>query len=109
MIGGRDPGELEARLAAEGLSASSWGNGPGDRYGVHRHGYDKVLVAVSGSIVFHLPDDGRHVQLNAGDRLDLPAGTTHAATVGPAGVTCLEAHLSAGALRGLARHTAEEW
>ncbi len=28
---------------------------------------------------------------SAGDRLDLPAGTRHAATVGPAGCECLEA------------------
>ena len=32
-------------LAAEGLSAARWSNGPGDAYQAHRHGYDKVLVA----------------------------------------------------------------
>ena len=31
------------RLRAEGLDASSWGNGPGHVYAEHRHGYDKVL------------------------------------------------------------------
>jgi hypothetical protein len=31
------------------------------------------------------------VRLVCGDRLDLPAGTPHAATVGPNGVTCWEA------------------
>ena len=90
--------ELRARLAAEGLSASSWGNGPFDRYGAHRHDYDKVLVAAEGAITFHLPELGRDVVLHAGDRLDLPAGTLHAADVGPAGITCLEAHLKAGVL-----------
>jgi hypothetical protein len=29
--------------------------------------------------------------MKPGDRLDLPARTLHAATVGPEGVTCLEA------------------
>jgi uncharacterized protein YjlB len=90
--------DLRERLAAEGLAAQSWGNGPFDVYGEHRHGYDKVLVAASGSITFHLPEHDRDVLLDEGDRLDLPAGTLHGADVGPAGVTCLEAHLPAGSL-----------
>ena len=68
-------------------------------YAAHSHGYDKVLVATPGSITFHLVDIGRDVTLNEGDRLDLPAGTTHGATVGSAGVECLEAHLPAGSLQ----------
>ena len=96
--------ELEARLRAEGLDPSPWSNEPGDRYAAHSHGYDKVLVAARGSITFHLTGDGRDVALAGGERLDLPAGTEHAATVGAVGVTCLEAHLPAGALGGAARH-----
>lgn len=95
---------LRARLAGEGLSASAWGNGPHDHYAEHRHGYDKVLVAAAGSIVFHLPELGTHVRLAAGDRLDLPAGTLHAADVGGEGVTCLEAHQPAGSLAGQPLH-----
>ena len=95
---------LTARLASEGLEAHAWGNGPGDRYGVHEHGFDKVLVAAAGSIVFSLPVLGRSVELVAGDRLDLPAGTAHGALVGPSGVTCLEAHLGRGTLAGEPRH-----
>jgi hypothetical protein len=95
---------LVARLATEGLDAHAWGNGPGDRYGVHEHGYDKVLVAAAGSITFSLPGLGRSVVLAAGDRLDLPADTAHGALVGPAGVTCLEAHLRRGSLSGEPRH-----
>jgi mannose-6-phosphate isomerase-like protein (cupin superfamily) len=70
-------------------SARSWGNGPGDAYGTHVHDRDKVLFCLEGSIVFHT-DDG-DVALAAGDRLDLPAGTRHAATVGPDGCACVEA------------------
>jgi quercetin dioxygenase-like cupin family protein len=95
---------LSARLAAEGLRASAWSNGPGDRYAAHAHGYDKVLVAAAGSIVFRLPARGLDILLGAGDRLDLPAGTEHAADVGPSGVTCLEAHLPAGSLDPEPRH-----
>lgn len=80
---------IEERFRDEGLSAHGWGNGPGDRYGSHSHGYDKVLYCVAGGIVFHT-DDG-DLELGPGDRLDVEAGTDHAATVGPGGVECLEA------------------
>jgi quercetin dioxygenase-like cupin family protein len=100
--------DLDARLQAEGLSASPWSNGPGDRYGAHDHGYDKVIVVATGSIAFGLPA-GQSVELAVGDRLELPAGTRHDAVVGPEGVTCLEAHAPAGTLPGLARRAAGTW
>jgi quercetin dioxygenase-like cupin family protein len=90
--------ELPGRLRAEGLAAGAWSNAPGDVYAVHRHAYDKVIVCSRGSITFGLPGRGETLLLGAGDRLDLPAGIDHAATVGPSGVTCLEAHLPAGRL-----------
>lgn len=87
-ITGQDDALAAFRTA--GCSAPRpWGNGPGDRYGRHAHGYHKVLFCLAGSIVFHT-DDG-DVELRAGDRLDLEAGTEHAATVGPDGVRCVEA------------------
>lgn len=92
--------ELRVRLATEGLEAHTWGNGPFDHYGEHRHPYDKVLVAAEGSITFHLPELGRDVVLDAGDRLELPSGTLHGADVSAAGVTCLEAHLPEGTFEG---------
>jgi len=99
---------LADRLRAEGLEPSGWGNGPADRYGKHAHGYDKVLVAAAGSIVFHLPELGMDVELHTGERLELPAGTLHGATVGRHGVNCLEAHLPAGSLGPRPRHR-REW
>lgn len=98
MSGELTEAALRQRLAGEGLSASSWGNDPHDRYGEHRHPYDKVLVASAGSITFHLPELAFDVLLRAGDRLELPNGTLHGADVGADGVTCLEAHLPAGSL-----------
>jgi hypothetical protein len=68
-----------------------------------------VLVVAAGSIRFGLPARDETVDLAAGDRLDLPAGTVHDATVGPDGVTCLEAHAPAGTLPGLRRVPAGEW
>jgi quercetin dioxygenase-like cupin family protein len=91
-------------LAGEGQVTSSWSNGPGDRYAAHRHDYDKVLVAASGSITFLLTELGQDVELRSGDRLELPAGTLHGALVGSAGVTCLEAHLERGSLGPRPRH-----
>lgn len=101
-----DPAE---RLRAEGLDPSSWSNGPGDRYAAHRHGYDKVIAVVRGSIRFGLPDRGGSVDLTEGDRLELPADTAHDAVVGRDGVTCLEAHRPAGTLAALRRVPAGAW
>jgi quercetin dioxygenase-like cupin family protein len=102
---------VAARLRAEGLDAGRWGNGAGDRYGVHRHDYDKVIAVEWGSIDFGLPATGGKIGLSAGDRLELPAGTDHDAVVGGDGVSCLEAHLPAGTLgaRQPRRVPAGEW
>ena len=88
------PAEVRIRqaMAAEGLRPYRWSNAPGDVYAAHSHSYDKVLYVAQGSITFGLPDTGESMLLNAGDRLELPAGTSHDAVVGPAGVVCLEAH-----------------
>jgi quercetin dioxygenase-like cupin family protein len=90
---GAEPATDEAILdlyRQEGLSPYRWGNGPGDRYGSHSHSYNKVLYCASGSITFVA--DGEPVEMEAGDRLDLPAGTPHSAIVGPRGCSCFEAH-----------------
>ena len=103
-------GDLEARLRAEGAPPSRWSNGPGDRYAAHEHGYDKVLVVESGSIRFGLAGAGETAaDLAAGDRLELPAGTSHDAIVGPDGVVCLESHLPSGTLGAVRRISAGEW
>jgi uncharacterized protein YjlB len=101
--------DLSDRLRTEGLEPGSWSNGPGDRYGAHEHGYDKVLVCERGSIRFGVPEAGGVVELATGDRLELPAGTAHDALVGGQGVTCLEAHLPAGSLPALRHRRAGDW
>ena len=83
------PEEIRERFEQEGLSPHDWGNGPGDRYEWHSHGYHKVLYCVSGSIVFHTRDED--LELEAGDRMEIEPGVEHAATVGPEGVKCMEA------------------
>ena len=103
------PPAFHDRLRTEGLDAGRWSNGPGDRYGAHDHGYDKVIVVERGSIAFGLADHGETIELGVGDRLELPAGTRHDAFVGPGGVACLEAHVPAGSLPGLRRLPAGDW
>jgi quercetin dioxygenase-like cupin family protein len=79
-----------SRLQKEATGCYSWSNGPGDIYAPHSHGYEKVLYCVDGSITFVLEATGRRLELKAGDRMVLPAGTVHAAEVGPRGCTCIE-------------------
>jgi len=78
------------RLRDEGVEPHAWSNGPHDRYGVHSHAYTKVLVCAAGSITFLVGPDATPVELSPGEGFILPPGVPHAATVGPAGCTCLE-------------------
>ena len=103
------PENLAVRLMVEGLEPGRWSNGPGDRYPAHGHGYDKVIAVERGSIRFGLSATGDMVELVAGDRLELPAGTQHDALVGDDGVTCLEAHLPPGSLAGPVRRLSGTW
>ncbi len=80
-----------AEMLAAGHPVSEWSNGPGYSYPAHSHAYEKILSCVEGSITFHLEDRDEH--LSAGDRLIVEAGVLHSATVGDAGVRCLEAQV----------------
>jgi mannose-6-phosphate isomerase-like protein (cupin superfamily) len=82
--------EMMAKLKAEARDCYSWSNGPGDRYAAHSHGYEKVLYCVAGSITFTLEAEAKHLELEQGDRMILPAGTVHSAVVGPGGCSCIE-------------------
>jgi mannose-6-phosphate isomerase-like protein (cupin superfamily) len=81
-----------ARLRAAGVEPVTWGNGAGDRYAAHEHRTTKLLVCAEGSITFLVGPGEAPVELRAGDGFVLPAGTRHAAIVGPGGCTCLEGH-----------------
>jgi quercetin dioxygenase-like cupin family protein len=91
---GGEPGVEVARqrLRDAGVQPSTWSNGPGDRYAAHEHQTTKLLICAEGSITFLVGPDERAVEFGAGDGFVLPAGTRHAAVVGPAGCTCLEGH-----------------
>jgi quercetin dioxygenase-like cupin family protein len=87
------PAELQAQLIKEDLFPYDWSNAPGDTYAPHVHDYDKVIVVVRGSITWVLPETSVSFETHAGDRIELPRGTWHAAQVGPQGVVCLEGHI----------------
>jgi quercetin dioxygenase-like cupin family protein len=82
-------GDVESRLKQEADHCYQWSNGPGATYAVHSHPYRKILYVERGSISF-TPTGKPPLQLQAGDRLELPAGTPHGAVVGANGVTCWE-------------------
>lgn len=86
--GARDEATAARLLRDAGLQPRVWGNAPGDTYDRHEHGYAKVLYCIAGSIIFHT--EAGDLVLRAGDRLDVPARTPHAATVGGDGVRCVE-------------------
>ena len=81
--------EIEKEFTGEGLSPHSWSNSANYFYEAHSHDYDKVLYCVQGEVTFHMSDGD--VVLHPGQRINIPAGTRHAATVGPEGVECMEA------------------
>ena len=89
-----DERTLRALLQREADQIEVWSNASGDRYMVHSHDYHKVVYCVEGSIWFMITDErDREVELNPGDRIDIPSGVRHSAIAGLDGVTCLEAHL----------------
>jgi mannose-6-phosphate isomerase-like protein (cupin superfamily) len=79
-------------LRTAGVSPSAWSNGPGDTYAAHEHPYTKLLICAEGSITFLIGPDEEPAELAAGEGFVLPAGTRHAARVGPRGCTCLAGH-----------------
>ena len=90
-----DEGGIEAaraRFRAAGVEPYAWSNAPDDRYTEHEHDTTKLLICAEGSITFLVGQGGEPVELRAGMGFVLPAGTLHAAIVGPEGCTCLEGH-----------------
>ena len=79
-------------MEREGLETHRWKNESGTRYQAQAHEFEKVILVMRGSITFRIPETGEEVSLNPGDKLELPAGITHEAVVGPMGVVYLEGH-----------------
>lgn len=82
-----DEATLRRRLTDDGFSALRWSDRAHHTYASHQHDHDESLVGIHGAITFHIA--GADYRLGPGDRLLLPRGTVHAATVGPDGATYL--------------------
>jgi len=67
--------EMKNQLENEGLSSFLWQDDIGTFYPAHTHSYTEVRWIVSGSITFGV--NGEEVTLYSGDRLELPANTSH--------------------------------
>lgn len=78
---------LRRRLTDDGFAVLRWSDRAHHTYAPHHHDHDESLFGVRGSITFHIA--GADYRLGPGDRLILPRGTVHAATVGPEGATYL--------------------
>jgi quercetin dioxygenase-like cupin family protein len=82
-----DHTEAVASLEREGLSVSEWTDDAGTHYPEHSHVRDEVLVMIEGSLTMDMAGERR--TLGPGDRIELPAGAVHTATVGPNGARYL--------------------
>ena len=80
-------------LQSQELRVYHWSSAADDTFAGHTHGYHKILYVLEGEIKFEFPTRHKTLNLTSGDRLDLPAGIRHSATVGPDGVKCLESHM----------------
>jgi quercetin dioxygenase-like cupin family protein len=79
---------LVMQLRQRGLDPLEWANPPGFRWGWHSHAEGKSVYCLAGGAIFHTFDGD--VEIAPGDRLDIPAGARHAATVGTDGIACVE-------------------
>lgn len=82
-----DRAALIAALEAEDLLVTEWTDDPGASYAAHAHEHLEIRVVLEGSMT--IVTDGTPHVLRAGDRIDLPAGREHSASVGAEGVRYL--------------------
>jgi quercetin dioxygenase-like cupin family protein len=85
-----DERTIDQEFTRRGLRPQHWSNGPHDVYARHAHSYHKLLYCLRGSIAFAIAGV-ETIELRAGDRLEIDAGTEHSAVVGPDGCACVEA------------------
>ncbi len=85
--------EIIDQLTEQDLTVYHWASPSEGVFAGHTHGYHKVIYVIEGSIKFEFPTRHQSINMNLGDRLDIPTGIRHSAVVGADGVKCLEAHV----------------
>lgn len=83
--------ELVAMLARKNIDAERWVAEEYEDFPPRTHSLDKHLWCVEGSIEFLIT--GKSIWLQAGDSMDLPAGTVYSAKAGFSGCVCYESPL----------------
>ena len=90
---------MRKRLEAEGYSVSRYTYPQGTYFSEHTHAVDKKDTALRGRL--KIGAEGREVVLEAGDMIEIPAGTVHTAeVVGEEAVVSLDATRSSFQGRG---------
>ena len=75
---------LAAQLLREGFSHSFvWEDGPHAHYPEHTHRTETAHIILSGEMTLTMAGETRTYR--SGERFDVPAGTVHAAKMGPSG------------------------
>lgn len=81
---------MRKRLEADGYSVSRYTYPPGTYFSEHTHAVDKKDTVLRGRL--KIGAEGREVVLEAGDMIEIPAGTVHTAeVVGEEAVVSLDA------------------
>lgn len=76
--------ELEEQLHREGFHHTYvWQDSPHARYPDHTHPVETAHIILAGEMTLIV--NGESATYSAGGRCDVPAGTVHAARMGPAG------------------------
>src|SRR5947209_1466652 len=83
-----DPLSIVEELSSVDHEAEVWSFQPRHQLDWHAHAAAKTVFCVRGHVVFHTA--AGDIDMRPGDRLDIPAGAMHAATVSDNGVTCIE-------------------
>jgi quercetin dioxygenase-like cupin family protein len=79
-----DAKALEKQLREEGYSRTYvWQDRPHAFYPEHTHATETAHIILEGEMTLAM--DGQTHTFRAGERCDVPAGTVHAARMGPAG------------------------
>ena len=74
-----DANALKHQLQSEGFNAYQWTGRPGGAYLDYIHTQDEVVCVLSGTADVKVADEQGNVE--AGDRMDVPANTYHSITV----------------------------
>lgn len=86
VIMGKTMEDFKKKLKKEGFKhVYEWTDSPGTKYPAHAHNGKVSFYVTKGSMTMNL--EGKKVTIIAGERMDVPVGMTHSATVGSQGCT----------------------